>query len=76
MFRTQIYLTDKQRKELLFIAGKTGKKQSEIIREAIDCLIEQSGRNREKASLQDAAGIWKHRNDLPDFRALRAEWDR
>jgi hypothetical protein len=76
MIRTQIYLTDKQRKELLFIAGKTGKKQSEIIREAIDCLIEQSGRNRQKTSLQDAAGIWKNRKDLPDFRALRSEWNR
>jgi len=23
-----------------------------------------------------AAGLWKGRQDLPDFEALRAEWDR
>jgi len=26
--------------------------------------------------LQEAAGIWKDRADLPDFEAIRAEWDR
>ena len=43
MIRTQIYLTDKQRAELALIAKNLGKKQSEIIREAIDRLIEQNG---------------------------------
>lgn len=76
MIRTQIYLTDKQRTELSVIAKNSGKKQSEIIREAIDRLIDQAGQNRKKSALQDAAGIWKNRKDLPDFRALRSEWDR
>lgn len=76
MIRTQIYLTDQQRTELAKIANNSGKKQSEIIREAIDRLIEQSGQNHKKAALQKAAGIWKNRKDLPDFRALRSEWDR
>lgn len=76
MIRTQIYLTDKQRTELSVIAKNLGKKQSEIIREAIDRLIDQSGRNRRESALQEAAGIWKNRKDLPDFRTLRSEWDR
>jgi metal-responsive CopG/Arc/MetJ family transcriptional regulator len=76
MIRTQIYLTDKQRSELAAIAKNLGKKQSEIIREAIDRLIDQGGQNRKKITLQKAAGIWKNRTDLPDFRALRSEWDR
>lgn len=76
MIRTQIYLTDKQRTELSMIAKNTGKKQSEIIREAIDRLIDQAGQNQKKSALQDAAGIWRNRKDLPDFRALRSEWDR
>ena len=76
MIRTQIYLTDKQRAELSVIAKSQGKNQSEIIREAIDRLIDQAGRNRKESALQKAAGIWKNRKDLPDFRALRSEWDR
>jgi Arc/MetJ-type ribon-helix-helix transcriptional regulator len=76
MIRTQIYLTDKQRAELSVIAKNQGKNQSEIIREAIDRLIDQAGRNRRESALQKAAGIWKNRRDLPDFRALRSEWDR
>jgi Arc/MetJ-type ribon-helix-helix transcriptional regulator len=76
MIRTQIYLTDKQRAELSDIAKSQGKNQSEIIREAIDRLIDQAGRNRKESALQKAAGIWKNRKDLPDFRALRSEWDR
>ncbi len=36
MFRTQIYLTEHQCSELAAIAKTTGKKQSELIREAVD----------------------------------------
>jgi predicted DNA-binding protein len=76
MIRTQIYLTDKQRAELAVIAKNSGKKQSEIIREAIDRLIDQNGQSRKEMALKQAAGIWKNRKDLPDFRAIRSEWDR
>ncbi|MBW2739126.1 MAG: ribbon-helix-helix domain-containing protein, partial [Deltaproteobacteria bacterium] len=39
MIRTQIYLTDRQRSELTAISQTFGKKQSELIREAVDSLI-------------------------------------
>lgn len=76
MVRTQIYLTERQRDELAAIAKIAGKKQSELIREAVDRLIEQAGRSRREAVLGEAAGMWKDRTDLPDFKATRAEWDR
>ena len=76
MVRTQIYLTERQRDELAAIAKTVGKKQSELIREAVDLLIDQSGRSRREAVLRKAAGIWEDRKDLPDFKATRAEWDR
>jgi Arc/MetJ-type ribon-helix-helix transcriptional regulator len=76
MVRTQIYLTERQRDELAAIAKTAGKKQSELIREAVDRLIEEEGRGKREAVLRQAAGIWKERTDLPDFRAIRAEWDR
>ena len=76
MVRTQIYLTERQRDELAAIAKTVGKKQSELIREAVDHLIDQASHGRREAVLRQAAGIWKDRTDLPDFRATRAEWDR
>ena len=76
MVRTQIYLTESQRDKLLAISRAMGKKQSELIREAIDRLIAQASHNQRELVLREAAGIWKERTDLPDFRTIRSEWDR
>ena len=76
MVRTQIYLTEHQRDELAAISKALGKKQSELIREAVNRLINQSSYSRREAVLREAAGIWKDRTDLPDFNSTRAEWDR
>jgi metal-responsive CopG/Arc/MetJ family transcriptional regulator len=76
MVRTQIYLTENQREELATIAKSSGKKQSELIREAIDRLINQAGSSNRELVLREAAGIWKNRTDLPNFKSIRAEWDR
>ena len=76
MVRTQIYLTERQRDELAAIARAAGKKQSELIREAVDRLIDQAGSSRRETVLREAAGIWKDRTDLPDFKAMRTEWNR
>ncbi len=76
MVRTQIYLTERQRIELAAISKTLGKKQSELIREAVDRLIDQAGHRRREAVLCEAAGIWKNRTDLPDFTKIRGEWDR
>ena len=70
MIRTQIYLTEKQWREITAISKSTGKKQSDLIREAIDLFIDQS----RKAALEQAGGMWKGRKDLPDFRAMRTDW--
>ena len=76
MSRTYIYLTQAECDELAALAKATGKKQSELIREAIDALLERSSASRRRDVLDAAAGMWKDRKDLPDFRALRREWDR
>ncbi|MEW6078009.1 MAG: ribbon-helix-helix domain-containing protein [Thermodesulfobacteriota bacterium] len=76
MIRTQIYLTDRQRAELAAISKALGKKQSELIREAVDSLIHQASPDRRQSVLREAAGIWKDRKDLPDFKTIRKEWDR
>jgi hypothetical protein len=76
MIRTQIYLTEHQRAELAVIARTLGKKQSELIREAVDRFIDQGSDYRRKMVLKKAAGIWKDRTDLPDFDKICKEWDR
>ncbi len=76
MVRTQIYLTEKERSALQEMADETGKTQSELIRSAVDDFIEQQYVRDRSAFLQQARGIWKDREDLPDFRALRREFDR
>ncbi|MBN2315088.1 MAG: ribbon-helix-helix protein, CopG family [Sedimentisphaerales bacterium] len=76
MVRKQIYLTEDQSGELAAIAKSAGKKQSELIREAIDLFIDQAGNSHRESVLRKTAGMWKDRTDLPDFKAIRAEWDR
>ena len=76
MVRTQIYLTEQERDGLGAVAKSTGKKQSELIREAVDQFLDLTIGNRRTAILNDAAGMWCNRNDLPDFAAARRSGDR
>ena len=76
MVRTQIYLTEEERDGLIAVAKSTDKKQSEIIREAVDRFLELSRGNRRKTILDETAGMWRNRTDLPDFAAARRSLDR
>jgi hypothetical protein len=76
MVRTQIYLSENEQKFLKSIAVRTGKKQSELIRKAVDNLIDSYGCGDRKSFLRKAKGLWKDRKDLPDFYHLRKELDR
>jgi Arc/MetJ-type ribon-helix-helix transcriptional regulator len=76
MVRTQIYLTEEEREGIDAIAKSTGKKQSEVIREAVDRFLNPNKRTHREAILKDAAGMWRDRSDLPDFGAARRSWDR
>lgn len=76
MIRTHIYLTEKQRDELASMARTSGRKQSELIREAIDLFIERSRIRHRESVLRMSAGIWKDRKDHPGFDSVRDGWDR
>jgi hypothetical protein len=76
MIRTQIYLTEQEREALSALSLTTGRAQSEIIREALDQFFTRCNPARRKAILARAAGMWKDRQDLPDFNELRKQWDR
>ncbi len=76
MVRTQIYLTEKERTSLQLLAEQTGKTQSQLIRDAVDRLIESLDQQNRLYLLRQARGMWKDRDDLPDFEELRKEFDR
>ena len=76
MVRTQIYLTEQERSGLTALAEASGKKQSELIREAVDRFLAQFSISQRQAAIDRAAGIWKDRKDLPDFNAARRSWNR
>lgn len=76
MVRTQIYLTERQREELAVLARSQGRRQSELIREAIDRLLASSGPRPRQNALKSLAGVWQDRTDLPDLDEVRAGWDR
>lgn len=56
MIRTQIYLTEQEQTALRGLSSKTGKTQSQLIREAIDRLITQA-EQRPLGLLEGAATV-------------------
>ena len=69
-------LTEDERKGLDSVSRATGKKQSELIREAVDRFLDLAEGSRRDAVLREAAGLWRDRHDLPDFAEERRSWDR
>jgi predicted transcriptional regulator len=74
--RTQIYLTDKEKTAVRSIARVLGKTQSEVIRAALDRFIDRENTSSRIGLLRNGRGLWKDRQDLPDFGLLRGELDR
>jgi hypothetical protein len=74
MIRTQVYLTETEKEQLEAIAATRGVKQSELIRQAVDDMIDKYGTAQRLRVVQQARGVWKNRTDLPGLRNLREGW--
>lgn len=65
MKRTQIYLDDRQRRQLDQVAKRTRRTVSELIREAIDARYAAAPKEDFLAALRTGVfGVWKQRPDL------------
>ncbi len=76
MVRAQIYLTEQQDRGLKALAARTGAKQSELIRRAVDELLAAEGAGDWKAALRRARGLWAERPEVEaELAAVRREFD-
>jgi len=75
MNRTQIYLTDAEVQGVARVAAQSGRKQSEVIREAIDQYLVKLGPQDRLGRLRSGRGMWSDRKDI-DIAKMRREFDR
>jgi Arc/MetJ-type ribon-helix-helix transcriptional regulator len=76
MVRTQVYLTEEQERGLKRLAASSGRKQSALIREAIDRLLSEKHQRHWLKSLEPMFGMWADRPEMDHFvRDLRKEAD-
>ncbi len=76
MIKTHIYLTEEEHSALGKLSVRNGKKQSELIRQAVDEFLAGFDLERRQAVIDCVAGMWKDRTDLPDFAQIRQSLDR
>jgi predicted DNA-binding protein len=77
MVRTQVYLTEDQERGLKRLAVGSGRKQSELIREAIEGYLAERQPKDWKEALEAVRGMWADRDDLDGlYGDLRLDWDR
>jgi predicted DNA-binding protein len=75
MTRTQIYLTPSEVQGVAQVAAASGRKNSEVIREAIDEYLNRLGLQDRLERLRAASGLWSDRGGV-DLAESREEFDR
>jgi Arc/MetJ-type ribon-helix-helix transcriptional regulator len=76
MVRTQIYLTEEQKRGLEQMAAATGKRQSDLIRTALDEYLAQQRPKHWFDALEPLFGMWSDRPEMDNYeRKLREEVD-
>jgi len=76
MTTAQVTLTDSESRAIQALSRSQGKTEEEILHEAIEQFLRQQPAEDRLAKMRQARGMWRDRDDLPDFRELRKEWDR
>jgi Arc/MetJ-type ribon-helix-helix transcriptional regulator len=76
MVRTQVYLTEEQEYGLKRLVASSGRKQSELIREAVENYLAAHRPKDWKEALEAIRGMWADRDDLDELHAEAARgWE-
>ena len=72
MQKMQVFLRDDQKLALKKLSARTGARQSELVRESVDLLLQTAEENAGdwREATRDVSGLWKGR-DASDFAATR-----
>jgi metal-responsive CopG/Arc/MetJ family transcriptional regulator len=76
MVRTQVYLTESERKGLSAVSERSGRKTSELIREAVDRYLSSFQEENRLDVCNRVSGIWSDREEKFTAAALRESWER
>lgn len=76
MVRTQIYLTQKEKEALTVMSVASGKKRSQLIREAVDQFLLNSQPANQDDVCNRVCGMWADRDDTLTAESLRNSWER
>ena len=76
MVTATINLTERDHAAVQRVARELGKTEAEVLQQAIDEFLAHFDAAQRRAWLEQAAGMWRDRDDLSDFEALRHELDR
>ena len=73
---TQIQLDPAHADLLRSLSEQMGKPADEVVQEGLDLMAESLRLEERRRVIDRAAGLWKDRDDLPDWEELRSSMDR
>jgi hypothetical protein len=73
---TAVVLREPEATALQNLVQRTGRSADELVREAVQQYIQRYTFSDRHALLQQARGMWQHRDDLPSLAELRREFER
>jgi len=75
MVKKSVSLSEKENEALKALALKLGKREGEILKEALERFINEAQKEMKLENLLASRGMWKSRKDIPDLRELRKSRD-
>ena len=72
----QLTLTEEEVRAIHDLSASVGQSPQAILHAAIEQFLAQHSQRNRLEAMRAARGIWRDRDDLPDLRELRSEWDR
>jgi predicted transcriptional regulator len=76
MVMTTINLTDREHAAIQRIARQMGKTEAEVLQRAVEEYLTHADQDQRRAWMEQAQGMWRDRDDLPELETLRNEFER